>query len=304
VQTALALSVLAPALAAALLLGAATAAGDRTGRFVQGLLAPVAAFAAYVPVRGMPEFPPGDASVWALWMAWAAAVVSVLGAASVAPAWVRRPVLAAIAGATGYLVAGPLLGRTGWGTAVLSIGGSVVAVAALDWALQRRAASLPGPAVPLALAGLSAGVATVLGTQGTALLAQSAGGVATGMGVFFLLAAWRRDTVADQAVGPAAVMLVGLLLGGACYAEVGRLSLGVLFIGGLAVGLVPLSKSLRAPLAASLCLGLMAAVVSGAAIGIGLLPAPEASSQDAAEDESYDGYGDGEEDDYDDGYGY
>ena len=303
-QTALLLSVLAPAVAAALLLVAGEAMGGVAGRVVQGALPPVAAFAAYVPIRGLPEFPPGDASVWALWMAWPGAILSMLGAASVVPALARRIGFGALAGLTAYLVAGPLLGRWSASTAALAIAGTAGGVLAVDWALERRGEALSGPAVPLALAGLSAGVATVLGTRGTALLAQTAGGVAAGFGVLFLLAAWRRSTLSVFVVGPATLMLAGLLLGGACYAEVGRSSLWALFIGSLAVGLVPLSKSLRAPLPASFCLGLMAAAVSGAAIGVGFLPGPESAPEGGEGEAGYDGYGDGDENDYDDGYGY
>ncbi|MEM1022203.1 MAG: hypothetical protein AAF627_07270 [Myxococcota bacterium] len=291
-QTALLLSVVAPGVTIAILLGLGAATRRSQGGLASVLgafMAPVAAFAAYVPVRGVPELPPGDASVWSLWMGWGASLISALGAGAWFPKGLRWSMLAAWAAATAYLVAGPLLQGSGFGTCALLVFGTTAGVFAVGWTLETRASLLPGPALALSLSVLSGGAATVLGTSGTALLAQVAGGGSVAWGVLFLFTLWRRELPFRLAMGPSMLLLGGLLLGGSCYAEVGVPAVLVLSAGAFLLGVLPLKGALRSPMLSALILASTAAVASLAAVASGFLPAPQAEST-LSEEDDHDGY--------------
>jgi len=301
-QWALLLSVAAPTLAAAVLLALGRSLGSKgeradRGRWALSLVAPVGALAAYLPVRGVPRFPPTDASIWSLWLGLAAGTwVAVEGAnrPSRRVGWAARAVAALGVVA---LVSWPLMQHS-WSAAgsvgaVVLGGGLLVGLVAL---LERRARALPGPAVPLAMAFLAAGTAGVLGSSGTALLAQTAGGAALALGVVFLFALGQRAPDAEAAVAPAIVLVGGLAVGGAGYAEVSAASLALLVVAALAGALIPLPVAIRTGWKAAASLALIVVALSAGAIGVALAPGwdpttpdPEAGSD--AEDEAYDGYG-------------
>ncbi len=295
-QTALLLSVLAPALGAALLLVLGPGRGEvRSAKSLVALtfIAPLGAVAAYVPVRGFPGLPPSDASVWALWMGFVAAA-EVIAERVLPPAgrWASRSIVALL---TIFLIVRPLVGSI-WPamTSTLVLVGSMAVVVALWELLGRRAESMPGPAVPLAMAGLSAGTATVLGVSGTALLAQTAGGLAGAWGVVMLFALWRTELTSDSAVGPTVVVLSGLVVGGFNYADLGWWSVVFMAAAAFAVALVRLPAGIASGWRAAIGLGVVVALFSGAAIAASVVPqlTPETSE------------GEAESDGYDDDYGY
>lgn len=297
-QTALLLSVLAPAVCGGLLVVAALTHRGARPAFLAFIPA-LGALAAYVAVRGLPNLPPGDASVWSLWMAFGASAFVALQHLARLPEAVRVAGRAALVGATVWLVSGPMVQHT-WTagfTALVLV--ATTATVTLGWTVfERRAETLRGPAVPLAVAGLAAASAGVLGLSGTALLAQAAAGAAAAAGVAMLFAARWIDLRFGPLIGPAAVLLSGLLVGGANYAEVGVASLVLSVLGFLAVSTLPLPSGLRTRWGSAVALGAMVAVLNGAAIGASLVPKTSESTEAG---ESTDGSSD---DGYDDGYGY
>ena len=299
-QLALVLSILAPAVVVAVLIGVGVLLGrarQGAGEWALALAVPLAALAAYVPVRGLPRLPPADAGIWPLWCGLAAAVVEIvvqglsLGRTA---RWLVRFVAAA---ATIGLVCRPLIENswtsTDTGIVVCISLGLVMAVSIV---VERQATRMAGFAMPLALAGLAAGVAAILGASGTALLAQTAAGAAVAFGVMLLFSVLRPTLPVSAAAGPAAVMLGGFLLAGRNYAEVGLASIALIVVAALAIGLWPMPAGQSRPGTRTvLSVGAVAFVLTAAAVTTALRPdldpthpsADEASSDD---DDDYDGY--------------
>jgi hypothetical protein len=283
-QTALLLSVLAPAIVAAVLAVAAARL-----RWVLALVAPLGALAAYVPVRGVPALPPADASVWAIWIAFVAAAWVL--AERLAPRALRIGARTGIGALVTVLVSWPLVSR-GWspGTTAMAVAAGAALIAGAWSLLDERATELAGPALPLGMAGLSAGAAVVLGASGTALLAQAAGGAAAAWGVLLLFAARRPDMDLRAPIGPTLVLLGGLLAGGVNYAEVGATSVVLLALGAFAVALVRGPTSTRSRWHVAATVGLLVAVSSGAAIASSLAGGAAPADEAEADDDGYDGY--------------
>ncbi|MEQ9495805.1 MAG: hypothetical protein RIT81_03080 [Deltaproteobacteria bacterium] len=295
---ALVLSVVAPAVVAVVLL----AVGHRPwgemkdGRWSLALAIPACAFAAYFAVRGAPAFPPADASVWPLWIGVVAAALAVLEAKVELPRVARGAAWLGLALVTAYLVSRPRI-EFAWdtGDTVAWIAGSTLAIAVVWVALEVRAERVTGSAVPLAMTIWGAGVATVLGLSGTALLAQTAGGVAAALGVATARGVWRQSLpVARAVVGPSVIVLGGLLLGGVHYADVGFTSVGLVVVGAVLVGLLSLPALSTAGLRTTATLGIVVLIASGAAVMTTVWPADDAPADSAsteANDDSDYGYG-------------
>lgn len=301
-EVALLLTVVAPAVIAAGLVaaafglaGPAASEARRATAFPLAFLAPLGALAACIPVRGVPGLPPTDAGLWPIWVG---AVGAAYAATPVSERW-RGPLgwiaKVSVAASVFVLVALPLMRHT-WSTGA-SLGYPLVATIAMVgcWALlERRARRLSGPAVPLALATLAAGTATVLGTSGTALLAQCAGGVAVATGVLVLATLRGRDLPTDAVVGPTVVVLGGFLVGGMLYAEVSAISAALVIAAALTVGAMPLPAPVSTGWRAAASLGVLVALFSGAAVAPAVVPqlSPvEAESESSSDDDDgYDGY--------------
>ena len=297
-QTTLILSVVIPAVLA----GAVLALGqwvwrttpEKSARWPFAVVPPIGAFAAYAVVRDFPAFPPSDASVWPMWTAALTALIVALSPKPNAVSVGRIVVMVATAVASTVLVLWPVLGQWSAGAAIAGLAlpsGAVV----LAWtALESQTRVLAGPAVPLALAGLSAGTAAVLGASGTALLAQAAAGVAVANGMIMLLAMARPSMrLTEPSVGPTLILLGGFLVAGMNYAEVGIWSALALLIGACLAGFMRLPARASAPWRAALSLGLVAVIASSIAAATTLMAGAPAESTDQKTDG-----------DYDDGYGY
>ena len=299
-QTALLLTVLAPALAAAGLIALALA-GGRGGRASAAattplaFIAPFGALAACVPVRGWPGVPPNDASLWPIWLGFVIAVYAAVEGARQMPAvstWLGRGALSII---VAVLVAKPLMVHQ-WSAAFSAlVAVTAGAISTVCWsAVAHRAGTARGPGLPLGLAALCAVAAATLGASGTALLAQCVGGMAAGLGLYFLAALKWPDLSARTVVGPVIALLAGFLLGGVLYAEVRLVSVALLVVAALAVGLVPWPPKLATGLRSAVAYGVIVAVLGGAAVGASLLPrTPTAEESSPGDDggDDYDGYG-------------
>lgn len=298
-QTALLLTVLAPALIGAGLIALALVSGrgDRESAIAAAplaLLAPAGALAACVPVRGWPGLPPTDASLWPIWLGFAIAVFATIEGTRRLPmawAWLGRGALSVVAA---VLVAKPLMDHQ-WSAAfsalVAATGGALSGVC---WsAMARRAETARGPGLPLGLAALCAVTAATLGASGTALLAQCVGGMAASVGVYFLAALKWPDLSARSVVGPVIALIAGFLLGGVLYAEVRLISVALLVAAALAVGLVPWPPKLATGLRSAVAYGITVAVLGGAAVGASLLPQATTTEDSSPDDggDDYDGYG-------------
>ncbi len=294
-QTTLILSVVVPAVLAGVVLAVGhwvwRAGTGGPGRWSMAFAPPVGAFAAYTVVRGFPSLPPSDASVWPLWATAFTALAVLVGARGATPVALRFGGAVVAAVAVMALVVRPLLGT--WSSVSALVGITVPAAALLvAWlALESRSESVPGPAVPLALAGLSGATAAVLGASGTALLSQATAGLAVANGLILLLAAWRPTLrVSGSAVGPTLILLGGFLVAGVHYADVQLWSPLVLAAGAIVVGLAPLPKSGRSPWRAAVSLGFVVILAGAAAAGPALM---DTVAEPAAEDVGDDGYDDG-----------
>ncbi len=292
-QLALILSVVAPALVAAVLLAAGLALGPtRAGAWALALIAPLGAVAAYVSVRGVPSFPPSDASVWPMWLALVVAVVGTAVVGDGAASRARWPWRLIVSGLTAWLVCRPLIAAS-WtaGVAVTVVGVATVVLAGIWAALEARSVQVTGPAMPLALGALGGGTAAVLGASGTALLAQTAAGAGVGFGLATLLGLVRPELRVSSAVGPLIVIAGGFLLGGFCYAEVGLASLAMLAFGALIVAVLPIASE-GPRWRTAIIYGVVLAVLSGAAIGTAVFPELDPTrAPEPAESESDDDYG-------------
>lgn len=308
-QTALLLTVLAPAAVGAALVALAVLAtrGDRTsaGSSVLALLPPAlipaaGALAACVPVRGWPGLPPTDASLWPIWVGFLIAGFAALEAADrlpIAARWVGRVVVSAGVAA---LVAEPLMNHQ-WsaGRSVVVVTGAAALTAGCWGALARPASAVRGAPGAAGLAALCATSAAALGASGTALLAQVVGGMATSVGLLFVAGLKWSGLSTRAVVGPVVALLGGFVLSGALYAEVQLVSVALLAAAPLALGLVPWPSAWTSGLRGAIAQGLTALVLGGAAVGVALAPA-EPGSDDSSSDDNGEG---SSEDDYD-GYGY
>lgn len=295
-QTALILSVLAPLLVATALV----AFGHRlwrkngpvgSGRWSLALAPALAAFAAYWAVRGTPELPPSDASEWALWMGAVAALVGVVDGRRPLPSAPRLGLHALLAIATAYMILRPLV-RFSWGSgeALAWVGGGAIVLWGLWEAIERMAVDRPGSTVPAACLAWGFGVATVLGISGSALLAQAAGGVVVAFGVMVIAGLLRPELRLDRsAVGPAVLIFGGLVLSGLHYAEVGGPSALFLVLAPLTLALGRVLPVPERGWKAALGQGVLALVVSGAAIGLAAAPdvVPETEDDSTGYDDDY-----------------
>ncbi len=301
-QSALLLSVAAPTVLAVVLLALGLrpwrADVQSRGRWALAIVVPLGALAAYIAVRGAPAFPPTDAGVWPLWCAFAAAAYALAAAALPLTARIgARVVLAAV---TVWLVSKPRIDHT-WdaGTTALWIVGATVAIALVWTALEHRAEKLSGSALPVALTVWGTGAATVLGLSGSALLAQTAGGATAAIGVAAAIGVWRQSlSVARSLVGPAVVLVGGLVLAGMHYAEVDAVSAALVVAGALVIGFVSVPAFASAGLKATAGLAGVMIVTSGAAIASSAWPTSvedTPTGRDSATDTANDS---------DDDYGY
>lgn len=228
--------------------------------------------AADTVVKSFPEIPPSSASLLPIWISvflgLAGAATSWMSSVPLVPALTVR---AAISFTVPYLVLKPILSSTLAESGTLWIAGSDLAIFAVWTWIEVRAAKMSGPAVPVALTLLGTGVATVLGTSGTALLAQATGGATAAFGVMAALSLLRRDLhVATSVAGPADVLFGGLLVAGIHYSEVQLVPAALLGVAALAlwVGSVPaLGRSIWTAAAAHSVVTLL---VVGAAMGLSL----------------------------------
>lgn len=303
-QFALLMSVLAPALAGLVVVGVSAIAARVRGHPGLGpgaaLSAPLGAFAAYLPVRGMPELPPTDASIWALWLSLAAvAYGTVRETLTPVARWVAGGVWTVV---TLSLVWQPafaygLPGRLG--VAAVGVGAGLMTGA---WMLiEIRSNQLEGPALPWALTVWSGAGAAVLAVSGTALLAGAAAGATVALGVLASYSLWRPQVCCAGAVAPAVVLVGGLVAGGWAYAEVTTSSAVLLGVAGPTLGLVRL-PSVDASRWNSLFREVgVAAALGAAAVGAGFLPEFESngSSEAAGDYGGYGGYGESNDDGYD-----
>jgi hypothetical protein len=292
-QTALLLSVLAPAALAAVAVTLGLRLWSRSAPLDAGLwsltVAPVlGAFAAQVAVRGFPGLPPTDASDWALWTGAAATLYGLPGLAGrLQPraAWTLR---VALSGLTAFLVLRPLIGRLdGWGVPWVIAGAAALVLG--WWALEQADAALEGPAAPAALLVVGASVAAALGLSGSARLAQAAGGATAAFGVLLLAGIARpRLRAAGAVAAPTAVLLGGLVLGGIHYGELG-VAPGALLLGAaLTVLFGRLGEQPARGLKGAAVQASLAAALGAAAVGLVLAPdAPAAEASGDGYDDAY-----------------
>lgn len=299
-QIALFLTVLGPAVVAAglLALSWALGRGEGTRKIAAGataFVAPAGALAACVPVRGFPELPPTDASLWPIWVGFVVAISAAIEGLRSPPSAVQWASRAGFSLVVAVLVSEPLMRHSWTATTSILVTVGTAAVATAAWAaLARRAARAPGPALPFALAALTAGTAAVLGASGTALLAQCTGGVAVAWGVLMLASTRGPGVGAGATVGPTVAILAGFLLGGAIYAEVSFASIAFVALAALGVGLIPLRAPLDSGWRATTALGLVVVIGCGAAMAAALWPtlgADPGSSEPSSDEDEYDGYG-------------
>lgn len=279
-QLALILSVVAPALAAAVLLLVGVQPwrreDARSGRWAIGLIPGAGALAAYVAVRSFPELPPVGSSDKLLWiglLASAYGAVESLLPASVPPGarWVGRAALC-VATPAYVLSQGSAIGVP-W-----IAGGSAVMLAA--WAGHEHLADrLAGPPLPAALAALGFGVATATGTQGSALLAQTAGGVTVGAAAILVAALILRPKLqlSPGLTAGFVVLLGGVTLAGHHFAEVTLGSVLLLAVAALAPWIFLVPRLVVPGFRGALVAGGLALVLAGGAVGVGLMPGASAT---------------------------
>lgn len=283
-QLALILSVVAPALVAAALVLAGLRPWESPraegGRWALALAPGACALAAYMAVRGLPALPPSGSSDKLVWLTLLA---SIYGAAEPrlpsSARWAGRVLLAV--GAPLYLVGGTDI--------LLSAAVSAAILAA--WAGYEAAAEkLRAPAAHASLAALGFGVATALGTSGSALLAQTGGGITVAATVGLAACAWLAPKLVS-APGVAAGYIVGfgsLGLAGLKFANLLPVAAGLIVVAGLVPWLFTLPRVRPAGLRLVLSAGGLAFALSTAAIASGILLQAPAETE--------------ESDDYDYGY--
>lgn len=309
------LSVAVPTALAVVLIGLAHRVWNRhaslaSARWSLALAPGLGALLAYTVVKSFPELPPSTASLWPVWMAvFAGVVASATGWMERVPVALSLMIRAALSLAVPYLVLKPILSSTLEGsTGMLWVGGTGLAIFAVWTSIEVRAAKMSGPAVPVALTLLGTGVATVLGTSGTALLAQATGGATAAFGVMAALSLLRRDLHVSRSVaGPAALLFGGLLLAGIHYSEVQLLPAALLGVAALALwaGSVPaLGRGIWTAAAAHAVVTLL---VVGAAVGLSVTAGEEpeaAAASGGAEGEGAEETNGGTTSGYDEDYGY
>ena len=292
-QTTLVLSVVVPTLIAIVVLSVGYQVWRSQaveGDWSMAVAPPICALAAYAVVREFPSVPPADAGVWPVWLALITALATTFVRRGASPV-IRLAITLVAALTTAWLVSAPLLAHA-WsgGQAVLWIAGATVAVTVAALALDHRAATVPGAGVPVALAGLAGATAAMLGSSGTALLAQTAAGAAAALGVAAVVAVVRRPHLsARAAVGPTVVLLGGFMLAGLHYAETNMTGVVLMLAAALAIGLAPLPGLAAGGIRAAITLGTATAVVTGAAVGGSMIFATNSAADkaDTTEDDDY-----------------
>jgi hypothetical protein len=206
-------------------------------------LALAAAFAAaYLWTRGLPPWPPREALDWLLGLGLLAGVLGALDAHLRPPAWLRIGLALPLMGAVPTLVLWPILEHewSAW-QAVANLAGLGAMLFGLWSALDRIGRRASGPALPLGLWLAAGGGALSLALSGTATWALMGVSVSVALGILWLLESFRSGAEAGRAAAaPFTVLMGGLWIAGAFYAELPAASLGMLVLGSLAVGLVPL----------------------------------------------------------------
>lgn len=291
--TALLLSVVAPLVAATVLvtIGHELWRRDRSadgGRWSRTIVPVVGAFFAIWALKSIPALPPGDASQWALWFSVVAAGYALLEGAFPIPLPARIGVRVGLSFLTVFHVLYPVIHEELGKAALWTIlGGSVIAA---TWtAIERRAADLAGPTLPLSLMLVGVGAAGTLAASGTALLGQEVGGATATLGVLMVLGYLRSEASwSSTLAGPVSILFGGLLLAGIHYAEV-PIAAALLIAAGAATLAAPPLQSLRG-LRAAVVHAVLAAVVAFGGLGIAAVAgAPvEVTGEESDDDYGYD----------------
>jgi hypothetical protein len=300
------LSVVLPTVAAALLLALGHAVWSRSapvarGRWSLALAGTCGLWLAYVTVKSAPTFPPVDANEWALWLALVAALYGVLEAAAPLPTAVRWVARVLVSAAVPWLILRPLREHSFTPSESNLWLASATGVIVVVWsALEAAVDRLQGHAAALALTVLVGATAAALGLSGTALLAQTTGGLAAALGVTVALG-WLRPglSLARSAVPAVAVSLGSVWVAGHHYASLPLVSIGCFATLALALFAVRnLASSSATFWRAALVAAAVSTLFAGAGAGWAAKASAEKNSAAAAEGSP------GANEEYDPDYGY
>jgi hypothetical protein len=219
-----------------------------------------------VAVRGLPPFPPPEATQWLPLVALAAGAVGLLFALSTLPKWSRHAI-AAGAIATAVVVLLRPLWQQSWtpGQSLVRL----VVLCAIGLALWIGTATTLERLAPAAgwtaLLALTAGTAVALGSTGSLLLGQLGGVLSAAVGVGLVVGLVRRRSIGESGALVVVTVLSGLLVAGLFYSSLPRASAATFVAAPVAAALVSTRRGARvAPL-------VVTAVLVAAAVTIAVI---------------------------------
>jgi hypothetical protein len=231
--------VVVPAVVTGLVLAVLARFRSRAGRAAAPVIACgiAAGYAAgHVAVDGLPRLPPIEAWQWFFWLAIAGAAVTVLTAALRAPDWSRRLLEAALAVALPWLILLPLV-RSEWSVAKggAVIAGWALAALAFWWPVEALYARAPAPYGAAILWSAAAAASVSLLLAASAKFGQLTGSLAAVFGAVLVAGwIWPAPAPTPGALGPAALVFLGLVLSGVHWSKLPPESAVLLAAGPLA----------------------------------------------------------------------
>ena len=176
--------------------------------------------AAFVALRGRPRIPPPDAQSWLVYFGGASVLIAIVATVVKKNRWRAIVFVASVVliAATVWFTWRSQIPIFGWREFLIRM--AIVAACIVAWWLliDRLAARVKGPAVPLVLTITASVAALVLVNAHSVFLGQLAGAVAASLGAMTVASLYfKKFTLAGGGVLTLAVLLLGVLLLGKVY---------------------------------------------------------------------------------------
>lgn len=259
------------------------------GRWSVVLAPSLGALAAIYAVKSLPGLPPADASQWAIWASVVAAIGTLVLDGTRAPAAAHLALRAAVALGAPFHILYPLVHDT-WSTGVTAawVGVSAAAIFATWTVIDAQAERVLGPKVPLVLLLWGTAGAVALAASGTMLLGQETGGATATLGVIMVLGLLRPTLdPARLLAGPVSTLVLGLLLAGIHYAEVGWGTAALVTVVPFTVLAAHRAPFAQPGLRGLVMQGALTFAVALAGISVAAVQGAPAPTEDAEDDNSY-----------------
>lgn len=214
--------------------------------------------AGHIGVVGLPPLPPVETTQWLFYLVALSAIFAWAGSFQRTPAWLRRGLRLLLIAGLIWTTLRPIAEYYEWSAAESAAWGLGLgtAIAALWVGLEGLAERVVVLAAPVSLIVVGIGTSVVLALSASALLGQLAGVLVAAMTPCFILS-WARFSSSSPrgAISVVVLILAGLWLNGAFYAELKWINALFLAVSplGLGVGMIPKARAMKPWMIATLC---------------------------------------------------